>query len=74
MANFETGVSGYVDGRALITVHFPIDLKGNRDISCDQCPYFRRSYKTCGLNNSVCHYPSKYIGAECPLAFEEDIP
>lgn len=69
MANFETGVSGYVDGIAVITVHFPVDLHGNADVCCDQCPHFRRSYKTCGLNNSVCHYP-KYKGAECPLIFE----
>lgn len=72
MASFENGVSGYVEGIALITVRFPIDLKGNRDVSCEQCQYFRRTYRTCGLNNAVCHYP-KYIGAECPLTFKEDL-
>lgn len=72
MANFESGVSGYVYGTTIVKVPFPIDLKGNLDRCCDQCPYFRRSYKTCGLNNSVCYYPNKYIGAGCPLQFEED--
>lgn len=67
MARFESGVSGYVKGTATITVAFPIDERGIADISCYQCPYFRRNYQSCGLNNNICQYPNKYVGTHCPL-------
>ena len=38
MADFSSGVSGYVTGRYEIKVNFPIDLKGRPDVSCNQCP------------------------------------
>lgn len=71
MANFESGVSRYITGTATVKVHFPVDLKGNEDISCYQCPFFKRSYSICGLNNEVCNYPSKYVGVNCPLEIME---
>jgi hypothetical protein len=71
MANFESGVSRYVIGRYTVEVGFPVDFKGNADISCKQCPYFRRTYSTCGLNGTVCAYPDKYVGDHCPLEREE---
>ena len=67
MASFENGVKEYVVGQATVSVMFPVDWKGNADICCDQCYYFRRSYKTCGLNGEVCEYPSKFVGSCCPL-------
>jgi hypothetical protein len=72
MAEFESGVKGYVIGEATVTVKFPIDWHGNEDVNCYQCYYFRRNYQTCGLNGEICQYPSKYIGASCPLKFKEE--
>ena len=67
MANFESGVKEYVVAQAVVNVMFPVDWKDHADVCCDQCYYFRRSYKTCGLNGEVCEYPSKYVGSCCPL-------
>lgn len=67
MADFSSGVSGYIKATAVITVSFPIDLKGNADVCCYQCPYYSQSSKICQINKAVPAYPSKYIGQECPL-------
>ena len=67
MAFFETGVADYIHARATVDVFFPVDHKGNADISCNQCFFFRRNYSTCGLNGEVCQYPNKYVGGSCPL-------
>ena len=72
MANFESGVASYIHAQAKVDVFFPVDRRGNADISCNQCFYFRRSYKTCGLNGEVCQYPEKYVGASCPLEEVEE--
>lgn len=72
MANFESGVSSYVKAQALVTVYFPVDAKGNADISCSQCYYFRESSKRCGLNWEICAYPNKYVGDSCPLQRIDD--
>lgn len=69
MPNFESGVASYITGYATVEVHFPVDKRGNLDVSCNQCPYFGRSSKTCQLNKQVVNYPDKYIGASCPLEF-----
>lgn len=65
--SFESGVSGYIHASAKVEVFFPIDQRGNADISCRQCWYFRSQSRTCGLNGEVCQYPDKYVGAMCPL-------
>ena len=67
MADFDSGVASYIHAKAKVDVYFPVDSRGNADVSCNQCYYFRRSYKTCGLNGEVCQYPEKYVGASCPL-------
>lgn len=72
MANFDSGVASYIHAQAKVDVFFPVDSRGNADISCNQCYYFRRSYKTCGLNGEVCQYPEKYVGASCPLEVVEE--
>lgn len=72
MANFESGVASYIHAQAKVDVFFPVDARGNADISCNQCYYFRRSYKTCGMNGEVCQYPEKYVGASCPLEEVEE--
>ncbi len=72
MANFDTGIKEYIVAHATVTVCFPVDWKGNADICCDQCFFFRRNYKTCGLNGEVCEYPNKYVGSCCPLTPETE--
>lgn len=72
MANFDSGVSRYIIGRYTVEVGFPVDFKGNADISCKQCSYFRRTYSICGLNGTVCAYPDKYVGDHCPLERAEE--
>lgn len=72
MANFESGVASYIHAQAKVDVFFPVDARGNADISCNQCYYFRRSYRTCGLNGEVCQFPDKYVGASCPLKQVEE--
>lgn len=72
MANFESGVSRYVTATATVVVNFPVDLKGNEDICCRQCWFFRKTYSTCGLNGAVCEYPEKYVGSRCPLELEKE--
>ena len=71
MANFDSGVYGYVYAEATVQVAFPVDKNGSCDINCHQCWFFRRSYQTCGLNGAVCQYPQKYVGDNCPLDIEE---
>ena len=41
--NFDSGVADYVRAYAVVRVNFPIDYKGNADVNCYQCPFFRRS-------------------------------
>lgn len=72
MANFESGVASYITGVATVRVSFPVDFKGNADISCRQCQFFRISARSCGLNGEICEYPDKYVGGQCPLNMEEN--
>ena len=67
MADFSSGVSGYVTAAAVVTVNFPIDSRGNADVCCYQCPYYSRSNCICQLNKAVPAYPAKYIGQDCPF-------
>ena len=71
MANFESGVKTYVIGKAVVKAHFPVDFKGNADVCCTQCFYFRDASKRCGLTGEISEYPSKYVGSFCPLEMEE---
>jgi hypothetical protein len=69
MPNFDSGVKSYVKGRCVIEVGFPVDWKDKADVSCNQCPYYTRAYKTCQLNKEFIHYGDTHIGAHCPLEF-----
>lgn len=75
MAYFEDGVKEYIAGYALVAIHFPVDYKGNSDISCNRCKMFSRSAGICRLTNEVSEYPNTHVGSNCPLmpisAFEE---
>lgn len=70
--NFENGISAYIHAQAVVDVYFPVDLKGNADISCRQCKFFRWSSHSCALNNEVTQYPERYIGGSCPLELKEE--
>lgn len=72
MSIFESGVASYIHTTATVHVYFPIDVKGNPDISCKQCYYFRRASSSCALNGEICQYPDKYVGASCPLQPDEE--
>jgi hypothetical protein len=73
MPDFDSGVTNYIHGQAIVDVYFPVDAKGNADVSCRQCYYFRTSSNSCALNGEVCAYPNKYVGANCPLKIKEEI-
>lgn len=72
MGRFDSGVSGFIKGRATIEVNFPVDWKGRADISCYQCDLFSRSTGKCSLTGRVSEYPQKYVGSYCLLEFEEN--
>jgi hypothetical protein len=73
MGNFDSGVSSYIKAQATVEVYFPVDKKGTADISCSQCDYFRRQSQSCALNGKICAYPTKYVGAWCPLELVENV-
>ena len=72
MANFESGVASYVHAQATVDIWFPVDAKGNADISCNQCYYYRRQSRSCALNGEICQYPEKWVGSHCPLSVVEE--
>lgn len=72
MATFESGVSQYIHAQATVDVFFPVDSRGNAEINCRQCFYFREASNRCGLNFEVCQWPNKYVGDSCPLTRVED--
>lgn len=67
MANFDSGVASYIHASAVVDVFFPVDRRGNADISCEQCYYYRRQSRSCALNGEICEYPTRYVGSHCPL-------
>ena len=67
MANFDSGVSGYIRTRAVVEVNFPIDWKGNVEIACKHCDFFVNATRKCGLTQRVVNFPERYIGECCPL-------
>lgn len=70
MPTFETGVSRYIKGVAEVENYFPVDLKGNPDLSCKHCRFYNQKMK-CMLNGEITDYPEKYLGARCPLYFPD---
>lgn len=72
MGSFDSGVSSYIRGRAVVTQFWPVDLRGNADINCKQCFFFRDASGRCGITGEVSEYPAKYVGSHCPLMNDED--
>ena len=67
---FDSGVLEYIDGKAEITVHFPVDEKGNPHVSCRFCTFLSTNNRSCRLNGEIVEFPEKYIGSRCPLNFD----
>lgn len=67
MANFDSGVAGYVVGVAEVKVYFPVDDKGRQEIACKHCPYLSSNERMCQLNKEPVAYPNRYVGDKCPL-------
>lgn len=67
MANFDTGVKGYIKARAVVEVNFPIDWKDNAEIACKHCNFFVRATQRCGLTQTIVNFPERYVGECCPL-------
>lgn len=75
MANFDSGVASYIFAEATVRVGFPVDFRGNQEINCHQCRFYRRNYRNCGLNGEICEFPEKFVGSHCPLEIiKEDEP
>lgn len=73
MANFDSGVKGYIWGECTVRVHFPVDWRDNPDVCCFQCPFFSRNTGVCQLTKEVSEYPQKHRGSKCPLEFSGEI-
>ena len=73
MANFESGVKGYIMGECNVKIFFPVDFRDNADVNCYQCKLFSRNTGVCQITKEVSEYPTKYIGSNCPLMFQGDI-
>ena len=73
MANFESGVAGYVKGLYLVEVNFPIDNKGSAEIACKHCPFLSSNERLCQLNKKPVAFPNKYVGDYCPLTPAEEV-
>lgn len=72
MGSFDSGVSSYVRGRAVVEQFWPVDLRGNADINCTNCFYFREASRRCGITGEVTAYPNKYVGNSCPMLNDDD--
>lgn len=72
MANFDSGVKGYVTGHYLVKVHFPVDFKDNAAICCKHCQFLSSNERMCQLNKQPVAFPHRYVGDFCPLEREEE--
>lgn len=70
--SFDSGVESYICGKAEVKVYFPVDRKGNADVSCRQCFFFREASSRCGITGQISEYPNKYVGSHCPLEMESE--
>lgn len=67
MANFDSGVKGYIKAEYTVNVYFPIDFKDRAEIACKHCPYLSSNERMCQLNKEPVAFPHKYVGQNCPL-------
>ena len=67
MAYFDNGIQDYIIAECTVRVAFPIDKKGQPDISCKHCNYFVRATQRCGLTQTIVNYPDHFVGVDCPM-------
>lgn len=67
-----SGVRGYIKASCVAQNSFPVDMKGNAWVDCAHCRFYRQTARRCGLTGEIPAFPERYIGADCPLDFEED--
>lgn len=67
MANFDSGVKGYVLGQFVVKVGFPIDWRDNAQICCRHCQFLSTNERMCQLNKMPVAFPNKGVGDFCPL-------
>ena len=72
LPRIDSGVASYIKGRATVEMRFPVELRGNSCVCCELCRFYRPNSRRCSLNDAVCEFPSKYIGGQCPLEFDEE--
>lgn len=72
MANFDSGVARYIFGRVTLRQGFPVDFRGNAEIACKHCNFYRRNDRRCGLTQQVVNYPETNVGECCPLEREDE--
>lgn len=70
-STFESGVSKYIEGTAIVKVFFPVDNKGVADCSCQQCKFYQPNSRKCALTGEVSEYPTRYVASSCPLMWED---
>jgi hypothetical protein len=72
MANFDSGVFGFVEGEYVVRVYFPVDKHGNSEIACKHCPFLSSNERMCQLNKKPVFYPKAFVGYYCPLELKEN--
>lgn len=72
MANFDSGVSRYIIGKATVTVGFPVDFKDRAEVACIHCPFLSSNERLCQLNKRPVAFPKTAVGDWCPLEPVED--
>ncbi len=69
--NFESGVSKYIVGKAVIRTGFPVsDKTGRAFIACQYCKMY--CMKKCIITGEIIAFPDEYVGNECPLEIESE--
>lgn len=68
---FDSGVKGYVFGRAIVEMSFPVDFRGVIHACCGLCRYYGKSVGICRLTDERILYPETNVGNECPIEFNE---
>ena len=69
--SFDTGVPGYIVGRTEVANYFPINKRGDVDLSCEHCRFYVMRSRRCFLTDELQHYPDRDRGMNCPLELEQ---
>lgn len=67
MFKFDSGVTDYVVGQAIVTVFFPVDKRGVAEVACKHCKFYDPNRRLCWLTKDIVNYPEKFVGTDCPL-------